>query len=1186
MPLIMDVSSSPSTLNSSYSAHVAAALKNRWGRSAEDICGDLIRHDAVAPVLLVCFSEGWDKLRAVAIDVMEKLVLPTSCCGKPQGTKGGVERSLLSKKDVDEAIEMLNAKTLRDAEGAANVLCLATNPQATEADAFSSILQTPAVLDDRNSPLILVLLRWAQGALVSSCNDHVALGADLQAIQQHLHDRPIHGLLTLCALLIRKIIKTTTTRDSSASTQTLVSALAELCENQLKVSVIALQVSMRLVSALEAGGSNENELDEAHETSRDGLKVDCRGHVYHDASSLSFTTAASRDVEQISEAASKRLHAQKQAFSRTVVNNSWLGVRTAAGAVEASIAAVPIESLSLTNLTNACTAVIDTLLQTKHNGVMSKSRQALKSLAELLLRSRNPQYYAVPANLLDSLLGVQGVTSDNEARILRRSQGLTHAILAVLEAEDPSVPFVLFPKTLTFLLDVVHGQHPAASTCNASLLAAHRVNGLNVMKFVFDNHHFSSRIIPFIEEAFLVSAEGFRHVSWAVRNSSLMLFSSVLHRCIGDHPSTGGGGVNTSLHDLALRMPRGVAFVQKELRIVVEETLRGHAVQPALFPLLLLLSMLCPDAPHVIVAAHVGEASSLSASLIDLVLRCRNITNTKARSASAAALSSLVSVPQLSETIAALGNVLTSETIGHNELHGALVHLQRLFMHYVGSTAERHRIRLSSNCTPSISAGVYNDVLLAFCRSRENIARILMNCPTNAALYFSILGDMTYFFGSLDTTADSSALQHHLLSNTIHCAISSILQHAAQPSEKGEGAAPRPLLADVTCMQSSIAKLLCVLSYQVFLQRLDGSSDVPSQAITLLLATDAAAVTTRYLTNEHSVIVWAAHHISGFSSKDAQWVSQSGNIQCLANIFTREWSCCVTSSLIQLVPKLLGEKDTLWEIARAQKLGVALRYLTEVAEANDLPTSLFSAVAGRVQDESHIAVKSWGMRCLAQLVAARLTHDDGDKSVDLSAHVIQLLDTIARNAASSSPLECRLASAVAISKLLACVGKCPTPAALGAVLFRLLSDDDSSVREVAAVVVSKLCLSTQEGGVFTRSHFSCCEALAEWIRLHRLVDERSASSSTVSQSLLRIIIEEDSGAAPAAREACSDDDQDSDADDDDVLFEVESDNLFAERAVLRSWLTCMGVALSDGTTASGDCFTLATTDVCASTLQR
>ena len=285
-------------------------------------------------------------------------------------------------------------------------------------------------------------------------------------------------------------------------------------------------------------------------------------------------------------------------------------------------------------VSDVCYSVMALLLETKHNGVMAKARDCLASYAAALLRASEPCFRDLPMLFLRYLLfGTErGVTSANSSRMLRRSQGLPHAILPLLDAEDPAMSLQLLPVTMTVLLGfareavvddeddvpltmgVAEGRNDPQGDETAAVPSPlgdkptrriHGVNAMNVLKFVFSDGLLAARVVPWLEPCVLVAAHGMiHHQDWFVRNSSLMLFTVAAQRLVGDHPSKGGGGVASTLRDVTRRFPKVVAcLVQQTTSTATPSSSSTTGAATAVrhrhnFPLLLLLAMLRPDALH------------------------------------------------------------------------------------------------------------------------------------------------------------------------------------------------------------------------------------------------------------------------------------------------------------------------------------------------------------------------------------------------------------------------------------------------------------------------------------------------------------------------------------------------------------------------------------------------------------
>ncbi|CUG89549.1 Hypothetical protein, putative [Bodo saltans] len=855
---IFSLDGQESTSASPSSFHIAAAMKVHPVVAGNDaaITTALLPLSMVEP-LLVTVSEGWDKIRLVAESLLEQFVhhnpqavqyhlaAEISLVTSPQfanilfPVSSTTEDNGSSSAKLKRVVKQLQSARFKDCEGVVRKILLAARLTKVPRETIASHLS------------------HLTASMMARCTELKHMGT--MDVYRAIQARPLHGPLSLCAALFTQVLQSGSQNegagassnnggrrvqraapsDSGASRDPLV---VERTFAALQVCSEILTVCSKLVSSI--GGADEDETSSGTDQGR----IDCRGHVYH--------VAAVAGEESDSNAAA--LIADTEALSRVVVNNSWLGIRAATSFVEHIVLTAPTQALPRDEISDTVSTLIDTLLRTKHNGVMSKCRQTLKSICSALLRSKQSTYYSIPANALAMLLGESGVTSSDEARVLRRSQGLPHAILPLLESEDPTVPFALFPMTMTCLFSAM-SQDPSATS---GLAVAHRVNALNVLKFIFDDKILGGRVVPYIQDAFVGAASGFRHVHWAVRNSSLMLFSSVLHRFIGDHPSTGGGGANTSFHDVASRIPRGIAFVLEALESAVIETEKTNFVQPALFPVLLMLSMLTPDAPHV--TTHVAGSSGTrtaesetarddNAHAMQLVQRCRSIRNLMARGASAGALCGLVPVEKLSNTIHELGQEMKRASLGgegRNALHGALLHIHRLFGHYVGTIHIDAPIRPSSRFHPTLALSVIAATLRALSFAREELV-VAAKCPTVADVYLRITCDVLYYSSIhgivVQTGEQESSVELMCLRNTLSCALT-VSRHLCESSQLTHSN------ADVVASKCRVGLFIALVGSH---GRPVAADDIAEEHVQVILRTEAQRISNlATISNRWNALLW------------------------------------------------------------------------------------------------------------------------------------------------------------------------------------------------------------------------------------------------------------------------------------------------------------------------------------------
>jgi hypothetical protein len=1018
---------------------------------------DLLPPDLICPTL-EALCEGWDKTRNAAAQL---LWIYSEYA--PSELFGDQKRSPSDLKE--DGWNLIRAKPFRLAEGGVHMVVLALYGTS---EARKMMIDTPDVA----SAYRFAQIDAIQETIENMCHQMSELNG-MEAFEK-LFENPFHGLLSLSAALFEGAHKCTSDAVS----------LTKATERALSCCVAVLHVCSRLVSECEG---------DASAPTGSSPSVDCRGHVYR------------KEIE-----GSGGVH---EYFARTVVNNSWLGVRVATSTIEHCLGfSDRIESISLDLLKHASGALMDALLRTKHNGVMSKCRQALQYIASMMLKARDDAYRQFPRELLGALLGERGVASTSESRILRRSQGLPHAILALLEAEDSSAPLSLFPQTMNQLLLVARGD------CDA-----HKVNALNVLKFVFDDHVFASRVVPFVQEAFLIASSGFRHSNWAVRNSSLMLFSSVLHRLIGDHPSHGGHGVNTSLQDISLRMPLGVRLIRKELEQAIEETKHSNIVQPSLFPILLMLSMLCPEAPHQNGHALKHATDDDTEAMIAITSECRCLRNLVIRAAGAGALASLIPVQSLSKVIAGTATAL-GEAESLNTIHGGLLQLHRIVGKYCGSIDEDVKAIRSGHFTEATAQSVLRETILTLTRFRENIKERVVGCPTTVGSLLALVADVLYSYVEYFVD-DNVPLFEHI------CAIATICSEIGtqQCASLAEGSVAT---ANFTSSQRSLAiYVVAVVRWEraVRFRRNTALLEDALEEIRECFGGQLRKLLNEDLRNERNAIPWVAYHLCRLGLRD---LLQPIN-ECLG--------LSLSGVMRDLAISLLdAEHNNQWSIARSRKIGIALRFMHFARDTGAIEQGLMcSGCYSMLRWEQFYAdggknfipfgeARAWAVRCLGLIAAS-------------SGTALTALASLSRRFSSPEmPVVCRLAAANAVFDAVLDANEPDTKHVdLAFTLFTLLFDDDESVRHAACQSASLWILRPTLGLAtpkFVLCQVSCILGLVQWLRRHGPID------STFKERLDSVLID--------SVKTEGEDDLTNAA---DVLFEAESDNMYVERAVMNFW---------------------------------
>ncbi|RNF26622.1 uncharacterized protein Tco025E_01414 [Trypanosoma conorhini] len=1050
--------------------------------------------------LLECLSEGWEKARSSAYNL-----LLLYCSHAPDAIFS--QRYLGDPRAAGNAkAEMLRARTFRKAEGEVLRYVLATQftPAARRAAAETPLQECEKRLRDVESEMRL---------LKESISELRGLG--IKGACEFVQLRPLHGSLSLCATLLSNAWEVK--RD--------VPHFYEACNTLLLCCSAVLQTCSSLVGDESVNSAEHSEVE-----------VDCRGHVFDKDGACT------------------------EGKMRTVVNNTWLSIRTGASAVERVLNLVKVEDISLLVLREVCYVLIESLLRTKHNGVMRKVRQALKTVAAALLRSRDVAFHSLPGEMLDFLLGPDGVTSTNIARMLRRSQGLPHAILAVLEAEDPAVPVVLFPKAMKLLLRVATGarfgsggaqSHLAIDECRSQ-----RSNALNVLKFIFENKTFASRSVADLEEAFWIAAAGFDDSSWGIRNSSLMLFSAVLPRFVGEHPSTGGVGVNTSLHDIAVRAPRGLSLAYDELA----KSCTAPVPSLGVFPLLQMLSMLTPDPPHILANATIFKTPTGtemdSACIIMAALRCGSSKHLMVRAASAVALTSLVPPVHLKEFLAERLSTMSQAKTGLNAIHGSLLHLHQFHTFYVGTLRRNMRTKaMNSNATATV-ASLVNRLLLeglaadSVTVSTSRLYQACVHCPTVAVAFLSLASDVLHYTQSFGLCEENPAAVISLM----RFGVTVVYGTVCAPTRSFELARhDHAAVREYGALFALLVVRLLALSgedegRQETSQKRGNLTFLKENAqLWDVLSHVFASKSGEFLTS------YVMDHVSHYTMEQ-RWPREESEKTM------RKFTLCLHSDVVHAALRMLveelSEEPSLQRLpcTRVQHMKAHLEYLVLLGNNDELRSGKCEALCNAVEEHllrrmdpqsqrplQSTEVQSWAIRFLSRCCVRHCAS---------SATFLSILEYYSRPFFN---VQNRAAVVAALKEGLLCLHKDASATAvkhrlaLLVLLLRLLLDDAYDVRVEACRVVSQLTSPDH----LLLDHMTCVLSLLIHIRQHG--GHRVLGVEVVRQYLLG----ED---ATRLHALGRDDDEDNKNEDDDadgtdseesdVLFEKEAENMFAENSLL------------------------------------
>ncbi|KAG9402518.1 hypothetical protein AC1031_007131 [Aphanomyces cochlioides] len=494
-------------------------------------------------------------------------------------------------------------------------LTLCCSPRQRESDAGALFMRLLYKQHDH--------LKFLPDASAQACVHHVVsiLKTRLEILASSEPGEPplIHGLL----LALRFMLEDTPAVDDWQSTiQTLFELLWRAMH--LALSVVGDATSGVGAQTLEASYAV---VGEVLTTPQLRAKVDCRGHLVLDDPEL-----ADGDAEQ-----------------RAVVG-SWLAAREAAGVLAALVKSILRSSLQAdADIQRAGDLLLNALFALKHGGAVATVSVAFEDVCKALLHHSDTHRALgqAPSKWCDQLL--HRLEHAEQQFILRRSAGFASSFVALLRSEPRNAAATMLPHVVSTLLRLAGDTNAAERV---------RVHSLNILKLVGQDGVLAEDVAVYVPAMLTVAVHGFESTSWAVRNSSMMLFAATTQRAIGDKQvADGAASVGVSANDVFTRCAGVDRFLLEHLRAQV-------------YPLLLFLSRLRPgeDADGVLPLE----------TFIPLVIASADDSNMFHRRMAAHALAAIVRPENISAVALSLLPPLDGPKYKNNQLHGSLLQLVAL----------------------------------------------------------------------------------------------------------------------------------------------------------------------------------------------------------------------------------------------------------------------------------------------------------------------------------------------------------------------------------------------------------------------------------------------------------------------------------------------------------------------------
>ncbi|XP_040906443.1 thyroid adenoma-associated protein [Toxotes jaculatrix] len=373
------------------------------------------------------------------------------------------------------------------------------------------------------------------------------------------------------------------------------------------------------------------------------------------------------------------------------------------------------------------------LLQSRHRGAFELAYVGFVRLTDMLCRSGSQALQQLPGRWLSEVLE-EVKSSDPSSKLCatRRSAGIPFYIQALLSSEPKSSSCSLLKMTMRELIALAS---PSADR-NTDSSTVPQVHALNILRALYRDTRLGENIIPFVSDGMQAAVLGFTSPVWAVRNSSTLLFSTLITRIFGVKKGKDEHSKKNRMtgREFFTRFPALYPFLLNQLKeaaATVESDSGQVKLHPSLFLLLLVLSRLYPSPMD-------GSSSPLGlAPFMPFIIRCGRSAVYRTREMAARALVPFVLVTQVPSTVLSLLQDLPPEPgprIQHNHIHGTLLQVLFLLRSYqtdshrplpagngIGEALSQRMWLASRQNSCVVTRGAFLDVLVSLCGPKTSL---------------------------------------------------------------------------------------------------------------------------------------------------------------------------------------------------------------------------------------------------------------------------------------------------------------------------------------------------------------------------------------------------------------------------------------------------------------------------------
>ncbi|KAE8600637.1 hypothetical protein XENTR_v10013341 [Xenopus tropicalis] len=237
------------------------------------------------------------------------------------------------------------------------------------------------------------------------------------------------------------------------------------------------------------------------------------------------------------------------------------------------------------------------LLQSRHRGAFELAYVGFAKLTEMLIGCKEESLRRLPGQWLCSVLE-EIKSSDPSSKLCatRRSAGIPFYIQALLASEPKNSKAGFLKMTMKQLISLAMPESDASG--DKSTIP--QVHALNILRALFRDTRLGENVIPYVAEGTQAAILGFTSPIWAVRNSSTLLFSTLITRIFGVKRGKDERSKKNRMtgREFFSRFPALYPFLLEQLEVVadtVDSPTGESKLHPSLFLLLLILSKLYPS---------------------------------------------------------------------------------------------------------------------------------------------------------------------------------------------------------------------------------------------------------------------------------------------------------------------------------------------------------------------------------------------------------------------------------------------------------------------------------------------------------------------------------------------------------------------------------------------------------------